>query len=390
MDTVGALNRYRMKLAGDPLSFEIMHHIYLDDVVSESKLIETTKAERFSVKKAVRSLFQSNLIFVDHAGNFGLTALGELLICEFGADKVVGPTVLGQIASNKEFEHVNELMQFCHSLEPIYARWTTASFKNVRTYLDRVPHMSEQDRVMLVWSSAIHPDSKARLLLKNTKLSDSDLNTLVVHAGARRSEFSADFTLWRSAAELWDRSDALLVASCAREEAVHASASVELHLSALRVLNYTTTVSRDHLLEVCVKSSAGAAERLVEGVVNTVIPGSATLFGLFRKILTLWPDISRSLRVADIANAIALIVDRKATSAAGIDDELAISRSRYAMRSLLSDDSATVEHDVIGELKRLKDRLADRPLSVATRTEMLAALSDLEKLADLHSDSKDQ
>lgn len=384
MDTVGALNKYKMKLAGDSLSFEILHHIYLDDIVTEAVLLDRTKAEKVQVKKSLRSLYLSNLVSSESSGAFLLTPLGEALASEFGADRIVAPLVLADLGSERDILPARRLFEFCSDFEPEYASWATASFKNTRIYLSQTKDVSPRERENLIWSSGIHPDSKIRIILKNQNLTANDLLGLAPRSSQAARGLAEHLGSLRIALEALDKSDALFVSSCSSDFSLaRGMGREEMHLSALRILNYATTRRPDYLIETCVKASSLAATHMVEGILNVAAPGSASLFGMFKRILVLWPDISRSLKVADLAGAIALIADKKSRERGQAAETHRTTATRAAIRVALDEAEADLGgRDVASELRTIASYLgtADPAYLEQIRDEALSALAELGSL----------
>ncbi len=268
VNTVKLLHFYRKSIVRDERAFLILHALYKNDTSLESDLVSETGMEVFQIKSAVRDLYNANLINVEDRESYSLTSFAQSVLCELGADKVVLPFLISEVADESDFGDLNWLANTIVELEPSHATWLSNSYKTLKRYLSDNA-VSEEDRRRLVWASVIHPDSKIRVLFKNPDVPRDALTSWVFSISQENFSPSVHISVRiDNAMKALDASDAFIFECCASEKI---SRKLDItfvhHLTSLRFWNFASSASsRDHLLEACIRSSPRAAGTIYDAV----------------------------------------------------------------------------------------------------------------------------
>jgi hypothetical protein len=272
LDTVGLLKRYRTSITADEQSFAILSWLYRNEIADEETLSEYTQIGRIELRNVIRRLFQSNLVAMSDPNSYAFTTVSERILSGLGADRFVACDLVNEIASDQDNEVLQNFIRFSMDYEPELARLTTIRYRNLRNYLAHTKGVSKDRRIILLWTTALHPDSKLRIVLGNHCLSQNALTKLIAQQNVSGSnleltssiDFSIAFVYLTKSLVCLEESDAFLVSAVADETAPLKTLSrTATDLLVLRFYNYYSPDYRDSILESSFKNDHHAIRRVL-------------------------------------------------------------------------------------------------------------------------------
>jgi hypothetical protein len=305
MDTVKALNRFRMSVTRDDRAFRILCYLYKDQRLSEKDLSTKTGIEPPILRILLRALYQADFLKVEENENYKLTQFGEGCLHELGVDKFIAPALVDEVADEKEAASIKYFIKWNFAYEPEKSRAISDTIRCLRFYVDSSPSMDARRKNMLIWTTLIHPDSKLRLIIKNPRVNDTEKIQFL--SGIQDFEPNFWNTCKRST-QLIDESDAMFMRVAKSDLHTERFSEAVIDYSVLRLSNFVATREDDEVLEKYFRSSESAVSKLLRAI-QLSAPSIFQVLGAFAG--TLAPVILGAAVTGDFLDVFEQLVSSK-------------------------------------------------------------------------------